>query len=675
MRFVEDLPHAVEHTEHLTVPLADGTRLAGRRWMPEGAERAPVPAIVEYIPYRKRDLTRVRDEQIHPYVAGHGYACLRIDLRGSGDSEGLLADEYLEQELADGEEVLRWVAEQPWCDGSVGMIGISWGGFNGLQIAARRPPELKAVVTVCSTDDRYADDVHYMGGCLLGDNLSWSGVMFAFNSMPPDPEVVGDAWREQWMQRLEHGELWLDTWLRHQHRDDFWKHGSICEDYRDVQVPVMAVSGWADGYSNAVFRMLEHLEVPRLGLVGPWSHKYPHLGVPGPAIGFLQETVRWWDHWLKGQDTGIMDEPMLRAYVQDSVAPTASYDHRPGRWVAEPAWPSDTIVTRSYTLGGRWRLVPEEAREPAVEREMTVQSPLTLGLFAGKWCSYSATPDLPHDQREEDGGALVFESTPLAEPLEVLGQPVVELDVASDRPVAMVAVRLSDTAPDDKSTRVTYGMLNLTHRDGHEHPEALTPGETVRVRVPLNEVGHRFPAGHRLRLAVSTSYWPLAWLPPASTRLTIQGGSSTFHLPVRSARQEDDEVRFDEPETTAPSSTQVVETGEHTWVVHRDLATDRSTLSVVNDSGVVRLEGADLEVENRVWESYSTVGNDFDSPRGEVESVRGLRRGDWHVRTVTRTVLTSTSTHFHLEAELDAWEDGRRVFSRNWSEQIPRDLV
>ena len=677
MTAVDTLPHPTRHIEHLDVPMSDGANLAARAWMPEDADRAPVPAIVEYIPYRKRDLKRQRDNLVHPYLAGHGYACLRVDLRGSGDSDGLLADEYLEQELADGEELLRWVAQQPWCDGNIGMIGISWGGFNGLQIAARRPPELKAIVTVCSTDDRYADDVHYMGGCLLGDNLSWSGVMFAFNSMPPDPEIVGDRWREQWFERLEGGELWLDTWLRHQHRDDYWKHGSICEDYLDVDVPVMAVSGWADGYSNAVFRMLEHLDVPRLGLVGPWSHKYPHLGVPGPAIGFLQETLRWWDHWLKGEDTGIMDEPMLRAYIQDSVAPTTRYEHRPGRWIAEPSWPSPNVDSRHYVLGGRWRLVPEgeEVEEPAIEREMTVQSPVTLGLFAGKWCSYSATPDLPHDQREEDGGALVFESAPLEEPLAVLGQPVVELELASDRPVAMAAVRLSDTAPDDKSTRVTYGLRNLTHRDSHEHPEALTPGEFVRVRVPLNDVAHTFPAGHRLRLAISTSYWPLAWLPPQSTRLTIRAGASTFELPVRTSRPEDDDVAFDPPETGPPVPTTALEVGEHTWLVNRDLATDTSTLAVVNDNGRIRLDDIDLEVENRVREWYSTVGDDFSSPRGEVESVRGLRRGDWDVRTVTRTILTSSTTHFEVHAELDAYEGGERVYSRNWHERIPRDLL
>jgi uncharacterized protein len=673
-RPLDSLPHELEHDENLFVPMSDGCRLAARLWRPVGSERDPVPAIIEYIPYRKRDLKRDRDTLMHPYLAAHGYACLRVDLRGSGDSDGVLTDEYLDQELTDGEELIRWVAEQPWCDGSVGMIGISWGGFNALQIAARRPAALRAIVTVCSTDDRYADDVHYMGGCLLGDNLSWAGVMFAFNSMPPDPEIVGDRWREMWFERLEHSGLWVDTWLRHQHRDHYWEHGSICEDFSSIDVPVLAASGWADGYSNAVFRLLANLAVPRLGLIGPWSHKYPNLGVPGPAIGFLQETLRWWDHWLKGRDTGIMDEPMLRAYLLDSVPPTTQYDERPGRWVTEPSWPSPTVERETWVLGGHWRLVRDDL-DTVVEHELTVQSPLTLGLFAGKWCSYSATPDLPHDQREEDGGALVFESPPLEDRLEILGAPEVELTLTSSRPVAMVAVRLSDTAPDDKATRVTYGVLNLTHRHGHQHPEALVPGEQVHIKVALNDVGYSFPAGHRLRLAVSTSYWPLVWLPPASVRLTLSTGRSRLHLPVRQARAEDADVAFAAPEHAPGLAVTAIEPGEHTWIVNRDLATDTSTLAVINDNGIRHIDEIDLDIEDRVTERYSTVADDFTSARGEVESIRGLRRGAWDIRTVTRTTLSCDTTAFHLHAQLDAYEGGERVFSRNFSERIPRELL
>ncbi|SDJ64734.1 CocE/NonD family hydrolase [Microbulbifer yueqingensis] len=674
MNIIDPLPRPVRETEHAWIPISDGTRLAARIWMPDDAVSAPVPAILEYIPYRRRDNTRARDDIMHPWFAAQGYACVRVDLRGSGDSEGVLEDEYLQRELDDGVEIIRWIAAQDWCDGNVGMIGISWGGFNGLQIAALRPPELKAVVSVASTDDRFADDVHHMGGCLLGDNLSWASTMFGFNSLPPDPEVVGDRWRDMWFQRLQGSGLWLEKWLRHQRRDSYWQHGSVCEDWDAIQCPVMAVSGWADGYTNSVFRLLANLRVPRLGLVGPWSHKYPHLGIPGPAIGFLQECLRWWDKWLKGIETGIMDEPMLRAWMQDYQPPITFYKERPGRWVGERQWPSPQIHERSLVLArpGSLEWSPAQVDEAAI----SIQSPLSVGLFAGKWCSYAATPDLPHDQREEDGGALVFDSPRLKGPLEILGAVRLELEIAASRPVAMLAVRLSDVAPDDKATRVTYGLLNLTHRDGPEDPRPLEPGKHYRVELALNDIAHAFPAGNRLRLSISTSYFPLAWPAPEPVRLTLFTGTSRMVLPERPRRDaEDRAISFPPPEGARPLPVRRMQSGQHKWRVIRDLETDISTLEVTNDDGEVHIEPVGLDMQRRAMEWYSYQGYDYSSPKGETLWEWGFRRGDWQVRTVTRTVLDSTPSHFRIHAELDAYEGGKRVYSDNWDVEIPRDLV
>ncbi|WP_223669941.1 CocE/NonD family hydrolase [Kangiella shandongensis] len=670
MRIVENYPNQILHIEHYWIPMPDGTRLAARIWMPVDAEDNPVPAILEFIPYRKRDGVRLRDESMHPYFAGHGYACLRVDLRGSGDSEGLLTDEYLQQELDDGYAILEWLTQQSWCDGKVGMIGISWGGFNGLQIAAMQPPPLKAVITVCSTDDRYADDVHYMGGCLLGDNLSWASTMFSYNSLPPDPEIVGKKWREMWLQRLEANNLWLENWLKHQHRDSYWQHGSICEDFSRVQVPVMAVSGWADGYSNTVFRLLENLSGPRLGLIGPWSHKYPHLGVPGPAIGFLQECLRWWDKWLKGIETDIMHEPMLRAWMLESVPPSTFYHQRFGRWIGEHSWPSPNIKPKTFKLA-EYRLVDDDTEIPA--KALVLQSPLSNGLFAGKWCSYSATPDLPHDQREEDGGALVFTSDPLPETLEILGAPIIEIQVSASQPVAMIAVRLSDMQPDNKTTRVSYGLLNLTHRDSHSDPTPLQVDKVYRFRVQLNQIAQSFPKGHRIRLAISSSYFPLAWPPPKSTQLTVHTGNSKLILPTRTPR--DEALRFEEPEMSASSEYRQLTEGHHDWRVIRSLDKDISTLEVINDNGIIHLEDINMMVERKVEEWYSYQDDDFNSPKGVTVWTRSLQRGDWHIKTITRTVLQCDESYFYLDAELDAYEGNKRIFSNNWNRKIKRHLL
>lgn len=666
--------------ENVWIPMPDGVRLAAKVWLPPDAQQTPVPAILEYIPYRKRDLKSIRDAQIHAFFAQHGYAGVRVDLRGSGDSEGVLYDEYLRQEQEDGLAILQWLAEQPWCTGKVGLFGLSWGGFNGLQIAALQPPQLGAVVTVCSSDDRYLDDVHYMGGCLLTDNLSWASTMFAHNSCPPDPAVVGERWRDIWMQRLEHSGLWLKTWLEHQHRDDFWRHASVCEDYSAVQVPVMAVSGWADGYSDAVFRLMEYLNVPRQGLVGPWGHKYPHENGIGPDIDFLGECVRWWDHWLKGIDRGVDDDPLLRVWMQDTINPIEKKPKRPGRWVAEDRWVADEVPYKEYVLrAGRLLPVEDPAAAQAVpirDRELSLQSPLSVGLFAGKWASYSESTDLPWDQRSEDGGALVFDTETLTDDLEILGAASVELALTVDQPIAQVAVRLSDIAPDDRTTRVTFGILNLTHRESHEDPSPLEPGKRYRVRVPLNYVAQRFPAGHRIRLAISTSYWPLAWPAPQPVHMTIDLGECRLWLPVRTPRTSDAHLRdLGVARSASPPATTLLAPAKREWVVSHNLANTEVALHVVNNDPRLYLHEIDLAFGRNVHERYRYVGNDYDTVRGEVETERDFVRDDWQVYTITRTVLTSTPTTFNITATLDAYEGDKRVFSKTWDEAIPRQLV
>jgi putative CocE/NonD family hydrolase len=672
-----DLPQKIRTKETVWIPMRDGCRLAAKLWRPKGTRANPVPAILEYIPYRRRDLRRHRDQANHGYFAAHGYACLSVDMRGSGDSEGVLKDEYLLQEQEDGEDILDWLEAQPWCTGKVGMIGISWGGFNALQIAARRPRQLKAVVAVAATDNRYNDDVHYMGGCLLNDNLSWASIMFSLNALPPDPKTVGRRWREMWHQRLEGSGLWLKQWMEHPVRDEYWRHGSVCEDYAAIEAPVMIVSGWADGYTNPVFSLTKHLQSPVRGLVGPWSHVYPHLGRSGPGIGFLQECLRWWDHWLKDEDTGVMDDPSLQVWMQTASPPRAtSRAERPGHWTAEPSWPSPNVTEQRWRPAPGKNLLPPDAKVAAKARPLTIQSPLRVGLFAGKWCSYGAAPDHPYDQRDEDGGSLVFDSDPLDETLEILGDPAVELELASDRPVAMVALRLSDIAPDDKATRVSYGLLNLCQRDSQSEPEPLEPGRRYRVRVPLKVCAHAFQPGHRIRLSVSTSYWPLAWTPPEPVRLTVWPADSRVALPVRKPRGKEDEAAqaFGGAESARAPAREIIEPDHHNWWIHHDLAAEESTLEVIADEGTYRIPRIDLTVTQRATEWYRSRGDDFTSPSGEVRTTRELKRGDWHITVETRTLLTCDTDHFHINASLDAWEGNTRVFSRIFNEKIPRHL-
>lgn len=682
MRHVDRLPHAIRREDHVTITMSDGVELSARIWRPTTSDREPVPAILEAIPYRKNDLTSTRDAIHHPYIAGHGYACVRVDLRGTGESEGVLLDEYLEREQCDSEEVLAWLAEQPWCDGTTGMMGISWGAFAALQVAARQPPSLGAIVIASFTDDRYADDMHYVGGAMLSDNLAEAGTMFAYATCPPDPAVVGERWREMWHERLDSARPWVLEWLRHQHRDEYWRHASLSENYQALRCPVLASSGWADGYSNAVTRLLSRVQVPRKGLIGPWSHKLPHLGEPGPAIGYLQEVVRWWDHWLKGVDNGAMDGPMIRAWMQESVPPSTSYEERPGRWVGEPDWPSPHVQQVPHPLRDRAIVCVDE--EPAsleedesAGRVHTVQSPLSVGQFAGKWASYNAPPDLPYDQREEDGGSLVFDTQPLTERVEILGAPTADLLVSSSKETAQITVRLSDVATDGRATRVTYGVLNLAHRAGDDRPEPLEPGRKYRVRIPLNGVAQVFPAGHRIRLSLSTSYWPLVWPAPAPALLSVHETGSSLTLPIRPTDTPDDvsATPLGEPEGCTPADVTQLTEPEQAWTVSRNLVDYHSSLDIVKDRGLQRYEENGIEVGLRAVEKYTSIADDFGSVSGQSSWTMRFRRPAWDVRVETRTLLTSDENEFHVDATLDGYEGGRRVFSRTWNESVPRTNV
>ena len=675
MAFVEEFPHEIQEIEHVWIPMPDGVRLSARIWMPVDAEKNPVPAIIEYIPYRKRDGTRVRDDCRHRYWAGHGYACIRLDIRGTGDSEGLIVDEYPVSEQDDGVAAIAWVAEQSWCSGNVGMTGISWGGFNALQIAARRPPALKAIIPHCFTDDRYADDVHWMGGCLLSDGFFWGSGFFHFMSKPPDPEITGAGWRDAWLNRLENWQPPAShIWMKHQRRDDYWRQGSVCEDYSDVECAVYAVGGWEDGYSNAVPRVLENLNCPRKGLVGPWGHKYPDQGIPEPAIGFLGHALRWWDHWLKGIDTGIMDEPAYTVFMQDFVEPDACQANVPGRWLQETAWPSGRTQNLALALNADGL-----TSEPGGTGTLVHRSPQSLGSAAGSWCPYGlggTSPDLAVDQREDDGRSLCFDSQPLEESLELLGAPVARLRIAIDQPQGFVCVRLMDVAPDGTSRRITYGLLNLTHRDDHEHVKPMVPGVWTDISIKLNDLAHRIAAGHRLRVAFSTAYWPMVWPSAAPVELRLETGTSVIDLPQRPALDGDDRgVEFGPNDMAPMAATRTIEPARSARTIERDLKTGRWVQRLVEDGGRYHIDAIDLDVADGMTCAYAINEDDPLSAEAEWCWHAERKREGWDIKIESRTRLRATADEWLIDTDIDAREDGMSVFSRSWRERIPRDGV
>jgi hypothetical protein len=649
----------------LWIPLSDGARLAARLWLPPGAESNPVPAIVEVSPYRHEDHTRRRDSVRHPFFAEHGFASLRVDIRGSGASDGVLSDEYTEGEQQDVCEMLAWVAAQPWCTGAVGMIGISWGGFAALQAAARRPPALKAVVVACASGDRYGADVKYQGGALLACELfPWSSTMLAMCARPPDPALVGNGWCELWLERLEAAVPFAETWLRHQRRDGYWRTGSPCEDYSAIECPVYAVGGWADPYHQAVLDLLAGLDCPRKGLIGPWSHQYPEEGKPGPAIDFRVECVRWWDHWLKGVDTGIMEEPALTVWMQEppSFEELAGRTH--GRWVAERAWPSAQVVVSSLALGDGTLGDPDA---PACE--LRVASVESCGADAGAWCPWDDR-ELPADQQRDDELSLAFTTQPLEGRLEILGSPVLVAALRSDSATCSLAVRLCDVAPDGASTLITRGLLNLAHRQGSIEPRPLEPGECATVRVPLEAIAYALPPDHRLRVALSPTYWPWVWPAPEPVALTVLTAQSRLELPVRSPDEASDVPAFGPaPETNAAALCECART------VSSDPASGRSEVVVRRERGKRRVRDDGAEVGGSQTDRFSIVAGDPLSAAVECDRTLTMSRGAWSTRVETRSRMTADHEQFQLVHLVEAFENDERIYSRERSTFIPRDLV
>ena len=330
--------------------MEDGTRLAARLFLPN---ELPAPAIVDAIPYRMDDLTASYASDYERLCEEGDFAVCRLDLRGTGSSEGIALDEYHAQEQADVCEVIAWLAAQDWCSGKVGMYGTSWGGFNSIQVAMERPPALHAIVPIYASDDRYTDDVHYMGGVLKAiDLVDWVIYMAACNVLPPVPAVYGEGWRDEWRRRIEGTEPWLLRWLAEQDDGPYWRHGSLRPAYDRITCPTMIVAGWADGYTNIALRAFEAMSCPVRVIIGPWSHMSTATSIPGPHIDLVPELIRWFSRWLRGERNGVDEEPPIAVFARRSTRPAPDLPVMRGEWRSEPTWPAERLDVQTWRPDG-----------------------------------------------------------------------------------------------------------------------------------------------------------------------------------------------------------------------------------------------------------------------------------------------------------------------------------
>ena len=358
--------------------------------------------------------------------------------------------------------------------------------------------------------------------------------------------------------------------------------------------------------------------------------------------------LRWWDYWLKGIDTGVMDEPMLRAWMTDSVRPASDHPTLPGRWVAEASWPPAGITPQRLVL------TDEGLRHEAAHfTARTLCSPLTVGKRSGSWVPFGRGHDQAEDQRDDDLLSLVFDTPPLDRPIEILGAASVTLDLASDKPVANLVVRLCGVHPSGELLRVSYGVLNLAHRDGHEELAPLAAGQRYRVHIQLNDAGSVFPVGHRIRLAISTAYWPMIWPAPERATLLIAGGALS--------------CRYARPGPGTRSSTRCPARNR------RHPRSRRSSIAIICASNA-----STGSASSWARRSSSKLHLEEDQPLSAAAELRRtwtMSRDAWQIRIETQMRMSCTRDVFVLQGDLRAWDGADEVCHREWDLSIPRDFV
>jgi predicted acyl esterase len=643
--------------ERRFIEMDDGARIAVSLHLPNTPP--PWPVVFEARPYRKDDFSDA--SAIYRRLCDEGgLAVCRADVRGTGSSEGAAENEYTDRELRDHVATIGWLAEQDWSNGNVGMYGTSYSGFNSLQVAALRPPSLKAIIPIYATDRRYTDDVHYGGGGRRGiDFLDYPAYMVALNALPPVPSVYGEGWREEWLRRIDANEPWEIEWLEHQNEDEYWRHGSVFFDYGAIEAATLVIAGHADGYRNMAFRAFERLQGPKKILFGPWSHMSPRLSMPGPRIDHVPVMIAWWQRWLGG-DASVDVEPPISIFVRRWTDPEPDLDSYAGEWRAEADWPPARLTDERRPL--------DSATGPhggGVSGKDLLEIRGDVGVTGSIWCAAMLPFGLPWDQRPDEAFSLVYD-WPVTEETEIMGHPRVELSVASTVPVAFVSAKLCDVAPNGRSAMVTRGFLNLTHRASHEHPEPLPEGEPVTATIELDATSYVFEPGHAIRLDLAGSDFPSSWPPPFAGALEIDRAGSTLVLPVLHGPPVLPPPVF-EPGHPDPSRPERVR-----WEIREDVLARERTVTI--DHGGVRGRTGLAESSDRYWGEIGVRSHEPGVCLATAAASLELGWDETSVKAEASATLRSDPQTWHLTIGLTVFEGDERIAERHWERSTARDL-
>jgi predicted acyl esterase len=661
--FASDPPAAPTYEvrmEKAWIPMKDGVRLAATLYTPDGAKPGEkFPALLEYLPYRKDDGTAAGDYPKHAYFARRGFVSVRVDIRGFGASEGTSPErEYSEQEQIDGEQIIAWLAHQPWSNGNVGMFGISWGGFNSLQMAMRHPPALKAILAVDATAELFHDDVHYIDGMAHIDefelNMDMAEGWVGAPDYPLDEKVLGPRFDAA---------PWSLLYLKHQHDGPFWRQR--VRPLSEITIPSFLIGGMLDGYRDNVPDMLMQAKGPIKAIVGPWNHTLPNDAVPGPQIEWRDQAVRWFDHWLKGRDTGVQQDPRLVVYMQHWHPPDPNLQSVPGEWRREDVWPPRDAKESTLFLQPNHTLADSLATSGTHQLKYIP----SVGVEAGFWWG-----ELLSDQRPVDAFSLVYDSAPLPEEVAILGRPWALLQGSASAPLADWFARLSDVAPDGTVTQITGAGLNGAQRDSMSEPRDLEPGKVYSIAIEMHLTSWVFPKGHRVRVAISNALWPMMLPTPYAMTTSLElGGSNGSRLvlpvvPVHGAPArafslpQPSEQRADIKNEGFPWP------GE--WTVERDEAHQKTTVHWKGKDGYEYPWGTQYDFENLTYDA-DDAHPETCSVRGEAESIFKLE--DRTLIWRGHLLVTTDQQNFFYKYTRELVKDGQMVKSKTWQETIPRD--
>jgi predicted acyl esterase len=641
------------------IPMKDGIRLAVTLYMPNGGKAGEkFPAVLEYHPYRKDDGTAQRDYELYSYFVRRGYVCARVDIRGFGNSEGVPTDrEYSEQEQLDGLQIISWLAHQPWSNGNVGMMGISWSGFNSLQMAMRHAPELKAIIAVDATAELFHDDVHYMDGMAHVDefelNMDMAPGMTGAPDYTLDEKVLGPRFDAP---------PWSLLYLKHQHDGPFWR--SPVRPYSEIRIPCFIIGGLLDGYRDSITDMLQQTKAPLKAIVGPWNHTFPHDAVPGPEIEWRAEAVRWWDYWLKGRDTGVLNDPRLVIYVQHWHPPNPNLQNVPGEWRREDSWPPRDVRDTVFFPQPNHTL---QNTAPATEVHQLKYVP-SIGVEAGFWWG-----ELLSDPRPVDAFSLVYDSAPLREDVAILGRPRALLKASATAPLADWFARLSDVAPDGTVTQITGAGINGAQRESMTEPRALEPGRVYPLDIAMHLTSWVFPKGHRIRLAVSNALWPMILPTPYSmtTSLELGGDGSRLILPVVPVKGTPAPAfQPPQPAEQRPDIKSIGYPWPGEWTLERDEANQKATVRWKGKAETDYPWGKEIDYENLVYD-VDDAHPETSAVHGEAESIFTLKGRE--LRWRGHLSVTTDQKNFYYKYTRELLKDGRMVKQQTWEETIPRD--